>query len=167
MKKILCLVALLCGMSVMAFGQGTKNLSVEIGGVASGFGIRYDARIDGNAGLGYAAVLSYSQDGLFFLDDFDIKCDYYMLPLEVNYLFGEQKHHFEVGAGMLNGLVKAKFMGESNTEWANEFFANIGYRFQPEKGFMFRIGVTPMFGIGDHKLSDKHLGVYIGLGWSF
>ena len=65
MKKILCLVALLCGMSVMAFGQGTKNLSVEIGGVASGFGIRYDARIDGNAGLGYAAVLSYSQDGLF------------------------------------------------------------------------------------------------------
>ena len=58
-----------------------------------------------------------------------------MAPLMVNYITGKDKHHFEVGAGlMLSNRIDNRGMT-----------ATTGYRFQPPQGgFHFHIGFTPL-----------------------
>ncbi|MEN0051355.1 MAG: hypothetical protein AAF806_30095 [Bacteroidota bacterium] len=64
------------------------------------------------------------------------------LIVQPNYLFGEGKHKFELGAGLTALL---SFTGE---EGVNQVAANgaLMYRFQkPDGNFLFRVGLAPTF----------------------
>lgn len=71
-------------------------------------------------------------------------------PLMVNYLVGEGNSHFEAGAGILliNGAVDNVGTAEDEGFSGSVGTATLGYRYQrPGGGFIFRIGVTPFFGL--------------------
>ena len=69
------------------------------------------------------------------------------VPLTVSYITGKNKSHFETGGGMLLGVKKEYDV--SNT--LVDLIGFIGYRYQPaEKGFLFRIGLTPFYSLDGH-----------------
>ncbi len=172
--------------SIAAVAQ-TRNFSVDFLGASPLAGISYDARFNGNSGLGYRVGLGCGLgiNSLIFSGDQNIQG--VTIPLEVNYLIGEKCSHLELGAGMNNGLYRvhnntAAFSatGEDgntyeipandniNYTWGYFFFGNIGYRFQPEKGFTFRIGVSPSFSFNTkHAIQKNWLIPYVGIGWAF
>ena len=55
---------------------------------------------------------------------------------------------------------------EDGTYWGYNFFGDIGYRFQKEKGFTFGAGIKPTFIFSDGKPSGR-LMPYLSLGISF
>lgn len=62
-------------------------------------------------------------------------------PLLVSHLSGHNKHHFELGGGLLLG----KWRESSETGLIFNLTSFIGYRFQPPgQGFLLRIGLAPM-----------------------
>ena len=77
-------------------------------------------------------------------------------------------------------VISAEYMGYKETEEHDEqyistsncfgyfIFGNIGYRYQREHGFTFRIGITPSFNFGDkYGLKRAVFYPYIGFGKSF
>ena len=74
-------------------------------------------------------------------------------PIMVNLLTGKETSHFELGIGVVPGILsfqgKEVFFGtEVNGEPITILLgtATIGYRAQPrDGGFVFRIGLTPLF----------------------
>ncbi len=65
------------------------------------------------------------------------------VPASVNYVFGQKKHHFELGAGVtyING-----FLWADDDSFGPDFgmHANILYRFEkPGRKIFFKIGATP------------------------
>jgi hypothetical protein len=89
-----------------------------------------------------------------------------IVPLMVNYLTHPRlNHHLELGAGVTIAV------GETSG-WASDIdedfsavigTATIGYRYQrPERGFVFRAGLTPFF---DGDGIAPWAGVSFGYGW--
>lgn len=106
------------------------------------------------------------------------------VPVEINYLAGRGKHHFEIGAGMSNGvyfdnITESKTVtlpdGSTGTapkevrttQWGNFLYANVGYRLRAENGLVFRCGLSPSYGIGKYGLSKSVFYPYLSLGYSF
>ena len=183
-KKIYTMVLLLS--SIVAAAQ-TRNLSAEIFGASQLAGISYDARFNGNSGFGYRAGLGYGLgiNSLIFSGEQIIQG--VTIPLEVNYLIGKKRSHLELGAGLSNGLYRVHNKTSAftatgqdgiiyevsandniNYTWGYFFFGNIGYRFQPEEGLSFRIGISPSFSFNTkHAIQKNWLIPYVGLGWAF
>jgi len=74
-------------------------------------------------------------------------------PVMINYLWGDGDHHLETGIGAVLGAMRYSgtdiIFGEKISV-KYMFFplgtATVGYRYQPrEGGFLFRLGVTPIF----------------------
>lgn len=99
----------------------------------------------------------------------------------------KKNHKLELGLGVSLGIYHVKEStwyyyqpvppeteghDEQYTSTSNLFgyfiFGDIGYRYQRDNGFMFRVGVSPSLNFGD-KYGLKKLAFYpyIGLGWSF
>ena len=153
MKKLFFILPLLC-TSFLSFSQtAAKSVYFELGGagIAS---VNYDMRLqkkeDGlgfRAGIGGFAIRyddgngGYERDGIL------------TVPLEVNYLLGkDNRHYFEVGAGatIVNISNKSSSINYDD-ETFNGTFGHLyfGYRLQPANGgFLFRAGITPIFGKG-------------------
>jgi hypothetical protein len=81
-------------------------------------------------------------------------------PVLLNYLAGSDGHYFEMGAGVLilrlSLTGRELWLGMNVNGHVNRVIgaAAIGYRYQPSKGgFLFRIGVTPLFHPGGVKIS--------------
>lgn len=154
MKKILLISACLLFISVIANAQSAaKAVYAELGGA-------------GIASINYDMRLQQKNDGLGFrvgVGGFSIKFDdgnnnsersgLLTVPLELNYLLGkDDKHFFEFGAGATFVSISNK---SSNVDISNDQFSStfghlyLGYRLQPaEGGFVFRAGITPVFGKG-------------------
>lgn len=67
-------------------------------------------------------------------------------PLMINYLAGEQSAHLELGVGVIPTAQRK--LDPNNPPVL--FTATIGYRSQsPEGGFVFRVGLTPLFTFED------------------
>lgn len=157
----------------------TKSITLDLLGSSGLAGVSFDSRFKGNQGFGYSVGLAYAYGsgtlGLYTLNGIGI-------PLEFNYLLGQRNSHLVLGLGMTNGIYKYSahniWIGygdtasevkpeiDNGTCWGYNFFGDVGYRFQRQKGFTFGAGIKPTFAIGNEKLRGK-LMPYLNLGISF
>ena len=183
MKKIVLGTMLL--LSVCAHAQQrVRSVSVELLGAQNTVGVNYDSRFKGNSGWGYRVGIGFGYgDNSSFLEQ-NIKG--VGVPLELNYLLGRNRHKLELGMGTslgvyhvkeTNGYVYptpddevqgVKFYTSQHNQFGYHVFGDIGYRYQRENGFLFRVGFSPSFNFGDkYGLSKSFFYPYIGFGWSF
>lgn len=181
MKKLISIVLFALCISINIYAQDTHTSkrvqAFYIEGLGSSFtySINYDMRFENSSnGLGYRVGLGPYADG---------KQYYVSLPFQINYLMGDYKHHFEIGAG-LTGIFSKK--EESNLYDVTPYFnifnpgtnANVvgsllfGYRYQTDHGVMLRFSLNPYCGIfGNEKYGREFKFIpYIGgisFGYSF
>ena len=177
MKKFfLCLLVL---TSTFLAQAQTKSITLDLLGSSGLAGVSFDSRFKGNQGFGYSVGLSYaygtSSLGLYTLNGIGI-------PLEFNYLLGQRNSHLVLGLGMTNGIYKYSthkiWIGygetaseikpeiDNGTYWGYNFFGDVGYRFQRQKGFTFGAGIKPTFAMGNERLRGRLI-PYLSLGFSF
>ena len=123
-------------------GSRSQSVYMEFLGNGLTYSLNYDTRfsnshkgLGGRVGIGYISLVGNSLTSV---------------PIVANYLFGQDKHYFEVGAGatLLAGAASVDFgPGESRAR-GTAFIGtmSLGYRLEPQDGgFLFRAGVTPIF----------------------
>ena len=177
MRKVLLSVLVL---TLALFSQAqTKSVSLDLLGSSGVAGVSFDSRFHGNHGFGYNVGLSYAY-GSALLGNYTLSG--IGIPIEINYLTGQRNSHLVLGLGMTNGIYKysshAFFIECSDetseinpdktdgTSWGYNFFGDVGYRFQKEKGFAFGVGIKPTFVFSDGK-PDGGLLPYLSFGISF
>jgi hypothetical protein len=169
MKKLsLSLLALL--LVSQSFAQRRKTAFVEILGngliVSGNFEMRL--KKDSNsgsglrAGLGGGNISGYDNNGNY------VSVGLITIPLGYNYLIGEKRSSFELGAGITPIIVSAS--GNFNGDFVSgkgitlSGVLNAGYRYQPlNSGFMGKITWTPL--ATNSGFYAAYFG--IGLGYSF
>ena len=163
MKKLFITFIVVTVFSVASsFAQTTKTVSVELCGASTGIGLKYDQRFSGNTGFGLSVAVAYSK-GFDTAIEAGSEWNNLLFPAEINYLTGENNSHFEVGLGMMNG----RYHLPGFSWYGYYFYVNLGWRYQKPNGFMFRVGLSPSFGSGNHYVDKSAFYPYIGLGWSF
>lgn len=136
MKCFLLYVLLFVSVNVNAQTHNYKSLPArravytEFVGGSMLVGINYDSRFTEDSRWGYRAGLAYGGE--------------FNIPLEINYLVGrrETKNKLDLGVGV--NLPCSK-----EGEFGTFAFLNIGYRFQPRNGFIFRVGLSPKLPLDD------------------
>ena len=129
--KCLIIIAILTTTNSAVFGQKAQSVYGEIGGVAGIYSINYDTRFTENIdndGLG-------GRLGVAFFEDI------FIVPLQVNYLAGDNGHYIELGAGatLITGVID---FGNGTNGFKVAPTASIMYRSQPiDGGFTWRIGI--------------------------
>ncbi|MFN3999951.1 hypothetical protein [Algoriphagus sp.] len=120
----------------------SQTVYLEVLGNGLIYSLNYDTRfsnsvkgLGGRAGIGHMAI---NGDRLT------------TFPFLVNYLFGRDKHYFEVGAGatLLTASAFSNFGPVDSRESGSAFIGtmSLGYRLEPlNGGFSFRAGITPIF----------------------
>lgn len=94
---------------------GTQAVGVEVLGSTGIVGVNYDARFrrGANHGWGFRTGLNYSASAFgrkeSNLDWCLSNTSGHGIPLEINYLTGKGKHHFEVGLGTTLGIYHDKW----------------------------------------------------------
>lgn len=174
-------------MLILSVGMIAQNkvssVSLELLGAQNTVGINYDSRFKGNSGLGYRVGIGFGYGDNSSLLDQNIKG--VGVPIELNYLLGKKNHKLEIGIGASLGVYHVKETtwyyyqpvppeteghDEPYTSTSNRFgyfmFGDIGYRYQRDNGFMFRVGISPSFNFGDqYGLNKSAFYPYIGFGW--
>ncbi|PSL06451.1 hypothetical protein [Cecembia rubra] len=179
MRKLLLIIcfALLVQFSLFAQVPGSQSVYVELGGAGLAYSFNYDFRFDKNninswgmrmgAG-GWARNDSWRTEGLL------------TMPLQVNKLFGKQKHFFELGGGTTFIYYRDRVNDWNNGEprtWKDFDFIlnsgetpafmgtlNFGYRRIPvDGGFTFKANLNPIF---NHN-GFWPLWVGVGFGYAF
>jgi hypothetical protein len=188
MKKIFLVTVIATAFAFALIGQ-TKSIYFEALGASNVAGITYDARFIGNSGFGYRIGLGYTFgfSNSSFIGGSQTKLNGLAIPVAINYLFGERKNHLELGFGMSNGIYQqtnkygpityTDANGNEITYPASQtketiygyfFFGDIGYRFQPAKGMMFRVGISPSFNFkGNHSVDKSFIYPYLSIGYAF
>lgn len=184
-KTVVLSIVFLCSLNNSIAQKNIQSISVEAFGAQNTIGINYDARISGNYGLGYRVGVGYGYANNS--GSFDQKINGIGIPLELNYLFGKKSSKLEFGFGTSLGFYNIKETAwysyqpvssetenrseqytSSNNRFGYFMFGNIGYRYQREHGFVFRIGITPSFNFNDkYGLKRAVFYPYIGFGKSF
>lgn len=166
-----------------------RTVYIELWGAASPISVNYDSRFNEDSRLGYRFGLNYVADLHEFTIYDDLSIDEISginIPLEINYLVGRKgtKSKFELGVGVNLGFHKKKtgyyddWDKEKETIISNKnmvgyfVFTNIGYRLQPKKGFLFRVGITPIFDFGGKGSIAKYMNISmfipsVSLGYAF
>ncbi len=185
MKRIVTFAVMLISAISMSAQKTVHSVSVELLGAQNMVGVNYDSRLKGNSGLGYRVGVGFGYGDNSGWFDQTIKG--VGVPMELNYLLGRKRHKLEAGIGTSLGIYHVKetawywneadasvpgYEGDRYTTTSNRFgyliFGDIGYRYQRDNGFMFRIGVSPSFNFGDKYGLDKSAFYpYVGFGWSF
>jgi len=124
----------------------SQGVFVEVLGNGLIYSVNYDTRFSpsfdgfgGRAGIGYIAL-----DGVNLAT----------MPFLVNYLFGREKHFFEIGLGttLIVASERNGRSGQFGERFTGSLFVgtmSLGYRLEPtDGGFMFRAGLTPLFEAG-------------------
>lgn len=157
----------------------TRGVYVELLGASNMVGIAYDARLKPGSAFGYrvGASFTYGFNSSHFSGSSSTRG--FSVPLEANYLLGQRKSKLEIGLGLNMGIYNEKNSWEeadsyikqklSETKFGYYVFADIGYRYQAHRGFMFRTGLSPSFNFGDkHGISKTpKLYPYISFGYAF
>ena len=107
-----------------------RAVFAEFAGASMIVGVNFDSRFTEDSRWGYRIGLAYG-------DEFNV-------PLEVNYLVGrrETRNKLDLGVGV-------NFACSEKGELGDFAFLNIGYRFQPKNGMIFRVGLSPKLPLGD------------------
>ena len=144
MKQFLLLIILIT-ISFVTFSQSNtqpKNaLYYEFGG--TGFGpvsLNYERLIPlGNSvllapGAGISFTKYIQVGGTFWINEIQV-----FIPVQVNFLFGKNNHHFVAGYGMPLGIKNEKLGVTAST-----YVMRLGYRYQSKhSGFMFGANINP------------------------
>ena len=118
-------------------------------------GVNYDSRLTEDSRLGYRIGLAYGEE--------------FNVPLEINYLVGrrETKNKLDLGVGV-------NFACSEEGELDDFAFLNIGYRFQPRNGVIFRVGLSPKLPLGNSDGWDRLVMIwatsvipYLSFGYAF
>lgn len=137
----------------------SHNLFGELFGPSFGIGIGFDSRFKNGTPFGYRVGISYTDGSYngYYEESLDFKgvC----FPLEINAIFGERKSKFEIGVGVTPSILYREYTAwlriGDNTTRGNKLnilgTINIGYRYQRERGFFLRTGLTIY--VGDLKCS--------------
>ena len=159
---------------------------------ASGFlSVNYDTRFKANSHFGSRVGLACnagrtastdSQDSYFYAGP--------SITLEWYYLVGGGNHHLELGVGAVQGLFNRQYEKDclleeyhphrykyeydyscdDEGEWGYGYygFVNVGYRYQPRRGFFLRAGINPTFIFNDeHGIFRPFPYPYLCAGFSF
>lgn len=190
---IFCVLMLfLGGLKAQTNGKAIlsqRTIYAEIGGAAIPIGINYDSRFREDSRWGYRIGVAYMKDMKEFqmYRGLDIERISGMnIPMEINYLIGRKgtKNKLELGAGLNLGFYNEEIGYQEDWDIDNEvitdsrfmvgyfMFANIGYRLQPRNGFLFRVGVIPIFDFGWKGSIANYVNVsmfipYLGFGYAF
>jgi hypothetical protein len=91
------------------------------------------------------------------------------VPLTVNVLGGRGNHRLEAAAGVLVGRRTRGSVYSSSSETSGflSLTGTLGYRYQRQRGFLFRTGFTPFFGLGDEETAYPDKGFLPSIGVSF
>ena len=198
MKKItfIAIVLMLSVLNMNAqtssdsLNKPVKNLSVELMGPSNMLGIHFDSRFKANKGFGYSVGLAWaylSSDN--FINDINHFNIVSFVP-RLNYLIGRKNKKLEFGVGANLSLVFGRYeydsynlvqqpdnsyklvfdkhIKENRSFGFYYLFTNIGYRRQAPHGFMFRAGISPIFGFSEsHSVKKVFVFPYLGFGKSF
>ena len=155
-----------------------KSIYLELLGPSNLIGISFDARFKPHSPFGYRVGISYFPGNIASLFSAS-NAHLFFFPVEVNYLLGKKKHKLEIGTGFEIGLVNEKTyyyypstnqsIQTSNNYCGYLFYSNIGYRYQTNHGFQFRIGINPTYSPnGKHAAKrDPSVAPYVSFGYAF
>lgn len=190
-KIIIVLVAMTAQVVTAQKTTGTLNQSVyvELLGASNIVGINYDARFKAGSPWGYRMGLGFTYSKLFNMFSGSNSLKGLDIPLEINYLFGKKRSKLDLGFGLNLGYYTEKYdiwnqkfvrevdgtssyeieyAGEAkHSQWGYFFFGNIGYRYQPAYGFLFRAGISPSFNLGGRHAVTKSIFPYLSFGYVF
>lgn len=172
MKKLLYLIIVFIIHSSTNFAQNQANNAdestidlrknsfyIEILGNGGVISINYDriVPLGDKSGLGFRIGA-----GTAGSSDTATSAIAYTALIEINFLFGKNKHFLETGIGFTNAFVE-----KETEQWCS---IKLGYRYQAKKGFLLKI--VPMYIYNIKKLdgnSDVFGGIWVGvsLGYSF
>ena len=194
-KKLLTLLLAMClmgGFVAQAQEVPERSLSLELFGAQNTVGINYDSRFKGNYGLGYRVGVGYGYSETSTIASSSYALQGIAVPIEINYLFGKDRHKLELGLGTSLGYYYEKchvlttvgpapgdvsggppyfgyadyYKKVTHNSFGYFVFGNIGYRLQTNRGFLFRAGFTPSFNFGDqYGIHRKWYYPYVSFGW--
>lgn len=181
MKRLLFImfVALFVA-AVRAQEQPRRALFTEFAGASGLVGVSFDSRLKSSTHWGYRVGLSYNMGmGTSPKDEPSVLYSGPSILVASNYLIGRGNHRLELGLGMAFGY----FCKEDNADaplgssgWNNNrcwemgyyHFGEVGYRYQPARGFFLRMGVALNF------VFERKVGLqwpfslpYLGCGFAF
>ena len=193
-KKLMTLLlamTLMGGFVAQAQDAPERSLSLELFGAQNTVGINYDSRFKGNHGLGYRVGVGYGYSETSTIASSSYALQGIAVPIEINYLFGKDRHKLELGLGTSLGYYYEKchvwtsvgpapgdvggppyfgyadyYKKVTHNSFGYFVFGNIGYRLQTNRGFLFRAGFTPSFNFGDqYGIHRKWYYPYVSFGW--
>lgn len=187
LKWIAALALMLASLSMVAQDSldmrpsSYQSLSLELFGAHNTIGLNYDRRFKGNDGLGFRVGLGYGYSESSYFMFLSHSIHDIAIPLEINYLLGKRRHKLELGLGANIGYYHETYyldkayvpqgMSQYNytlkrSTFGYFMYGNIGYRLQTNRGFQFRIGLTPSFNFGDkYGLHREWYYPYVSFGW--
>ncbi len=165
MKTSIKLIVLILVINISTlFSQNKKFVGLELAGSYGLSGISYDSRFDEKSKFGYKIGIGYGfekNSGVshwyftpvkaYFPED-DQMCNYFSVPMNIHYLFGQEKHFFETALGLNLFVTDYNFRNYNRIGYFS--FCRIAYRYESKnKPVLFSIGIdmpfkTPGCGLG-------------------
>jgi len=97
--------------------------------------------------------------------------DVLSLPVELVALLGRKRHHLEIGYGFTFywEIYNKKYHNQGNGNINQQFFEfpRIGYRYTAKKGFVFRIGFTPVIQPFELSMFDRQFQPFGGVSFGY
>lgn len=152
--KLLLICAVLLGMAQVVGAQTTDNsapsirrsINAELLGAYGIGGISFDSRFKADSKFGYKVGLGYGYGRTYYapfltenpkineaLGFVNQTVHQYLLPIQAYYLFGKNRHFFEVGAGVVPSLQFIKTDTKSYSKFNCFGVINAGYRYETNR----------------------------------
>jgi hypothetical protein len=154
---------------VRARTSARNSIYAEVLGNGGLYSINYDRRLGGGGASIRVGAASFEADGGFLVSVPDERHRFLLAPVLLNLLTGAGTHHLELGGGVLVGseTVTRGIGGQSERFSLLSATGTLGYRRQPaDGGFVFRIGLTPIYGFGTEEAAYPEKGFFLSGGLS-
>jgi hypothetical protein len=167
----LALGALLAALPARIAGAqraGATSVYLELLGNGGLYSVNLDRRLGAGGMTVRAGIASWTSDGGLFAGVGE-RQRFLTVPLMLNALTGTGTHHVELGGGVLLGsqTVTPPFGGPTTRSSIVTATSTLGYRRQPPgRGWVFRAGLTPMFGFGSEEQAYPDRGFFVSAGVS-
>ena len=159
------------------FAQRRQGVYAELFGASTTAGVHYDTRFSKHTRCGARVGLArtYSTSRRFF-PHAPHKTTGWTFPVALNYLIGGARHNLELGIGLSYGRYTSKSDNMIKDSQSTFAFFDIGYRYQPARGLLLRLGINPGQAIDAHDSANSiepgarrasPLYPYISIGYSF
>lgn len=169
-----------------------RNVYVDFFSSSNIFSANFDTRFPNSSVLGWKAGVGYSQkrfpedEGVYHF--FGNYLSGISFPVGINALFGRNKYKFEIGLDAIPGIYSYQpteiVINEDNIGGSYErktiygpkswrggcsMSIDLGYRFQQQKGFCFRVGLSPCVDFNSEFISLNLWSFfpYLSFGYSF